>query len=112
MISISSHVLDTSSGKPANDMKIDLYFLNNNSWDIAGQGITGIDGRAGKLLITGKAAGKGIYKMTFRTGEYFKEKGLKNFYPQVDIIFEIDCEEHYHVPLLLSPFGYSTYRGS
>jgi len=112
MSSITSHVLDTSSGKPASDINICLYFLKDNSWESIAEGKTNNDGRITDLLKTDIKPEKGIYKMKFATGIYFKNQGLRNFYPYVEIIFEIDSDEHFHIPLLLSPFGYSTYRGS
>ncbi len=111
MSSITTHVLDTSSGRPAGGVKISLHFLDVN-WKELVSGVSNNDGRINDLAKADANLGKGIYKMKFETGPYFKEKGLKNFYPQVEIIFEIDSDEHYHIPLLLSPFGYTTYRGS
>jgi 5-hydroxyisourate hydrolase len=112
MSRISTHILDTSAGKPAAGVNINLSFLNDRSWIDSAEGITDKDGRINSLLNEGTVREKGIYKIKFMTGEYFKNKGLKNFYPYVEIIFEIDSDEHYHIPLLISPFGYSTYRGS
>ena len=112
MSQITTHVLDTSSGKPAEGIHIKLFFQNKEIWEKLADGITNKDGRIGDLLKDEIKLEKGIYKMEFETGSYFKEKNLKIFYPSVNIIFEIDSNEHYHIPLLLSPFGYSTYRGS
>ncbi len=109
---ITTHVLDTSSGKPGAGINISLHFFKDNNWEIFAEGKTDSDGRIKDLLKAGTIPGKGIYKMKFESGIYFKSKGLRNFYPYVEIIFEIDSDEHYHIPLLLSPFGYSTYRGS
>lgn len=112
MSRISTHILDTSAGKPADGVNISISFLNDRSWIDSGEGITDKDGRISSLLDESTERKKGIYKIKFMTGDYFKNKGLKNFYPYVEIIFEIDSNEHYHIPLLISPFGYSTYRGS
>jgi len=112
MSAITTHVLDTSFGKPAAGINICLHFLKDNSWENIAEGITNNEGRITDLLNNDKIPEKGIYKMTFGTGNYFKDQGIKNFYPYIEIIFEIDSDEHYHIPLLLSPFGYSTYRGS
>lgn len=112
MIKITSHVLDTSSGKPAEGISIELFYLSDNEWKKTGEGITNKDGRCGELLAqTGKAK-KGNYKLKFNTGDYFSKKEIMRFHPEVEIAFEVSEEEHYHIPLLLSPFGYTTYRGS
>lgn len=112
MSQITTHVLDTSTGKPAEGIKIKLYFLNNDSWDLIAEGVTNKDGRMSDLIKAGKVTSTGVYKMNFDTGSYFSERNIKKFYPFVEIVFETDSSEHYHIPLLLNPFGYSTYRGS
>jgi 5-hydroxyisourate hydrolase len=113
MISITSHILDTSSGRPAEGVNTNLFYLNNESqWEEICVGITNKDGRISDFTTEKKNLVKGIYKINFQTGDYFQEKELKCFYPFVEIIFEIDRDEHYHIPLLISPFGYTTYRGS
>lgn len=112
MSQITTHVLDTSSGKPAEGINIKLYFLVNKSWELIAEGVTNKDGRIGDLIKPDKTLDAGIYKMKFHTGSYYSERKIKKFYPFVEIIFETDSNEHYHIPLLLSPFGYSTYRGS
>lgn len=112
MITLTTHILDTNSGKPADGVAISLHFLKDNDWKVLANGITNKDGRISDLVSAGDIPGKGVYKMKFETGSYFREKGIKNFYPHVEITFEIDSDEHYHIPLLLSPFGYTTYRGS
>ena len=76
------------------------------------RGQTNEDGRIANLLNEDKILQKGIYKMRFETKLYFDQKGMATFYPYVEIVFDIQTGEHYHIPLLLSPFGYSTYRGS
>jgi 5-hydroxyisourate hydrolase len=112
MSQITTHVLDTSIGKPAKGIEIKLFQKNNSDWKEIATGVTNSDGRITDLLEKGIIAEKGIYKINLGVGNYFKEKKIKNFYPYVEIIFEIDSDEHYHIPLLLNPFGYSTYRGS
>lgn len=113
MSQITTHILDTSTGKPANGIEIKLFIFHDDStWLEIANGTTNKDGRITNLLSDDMKLSRGIYKMNFQTGKYFEEKGLKKFYPYVEIIFEIDSEDHYHIPLLLSPFGYSTYRGS
>jgi 5-hydroxyisourate hydrolase len=112
MSQITTHVLDTSSGRPAGGININLYGRENENWKFIAEGNTDDNGRLGDLLKPDGVLEKGIYKLKFETGLYFKEKKLKCFYPYVEIIFEIDTGEHYHIPLLLSPFGYTTYRGN
>ncbi|MBK8552641.1 MAG: hydroxyisourate hydrolase [Ignavibacteria bacterium] len=112
MSRITTHVLDTSSGRPASGISIQLFLKNDDGWKLTGEGMTDENGRISDMLKTGEILEPGIYKMKFETELYFKEKDIKSFYPYVEIIFNIDSEEHYHIPLLLSPYGYSTYRGS
>jgi len=105
---VTTHVLDTALGKPAKGISIRL----SNHAHVIAQGITNEDGRIPDLLPPGRNIAPGHYRMTFDTGRYYSEKDQKTFYPQADIHFEIFDGTHYHIPLLLSPFGYSTYRGS
>lgn len=112
MSPITTHILDTSEGKPAQGVKIKLYCSENENWKSIAEGVTDKDGRIKDLLNENEKLQKGIYKMIFETGFYFSQKDMKSFYPYVEIVFEISDEEHYHIPLLLSPFGYTTYRGS
>jgi 5-hydroxyisourate hydrolase len=112
MSQLTTHVLDTAKGKPAEGIKIILYQHQGNDWLPLANGITSKDGRITDLLPKDEALPAGIYKMAFFTKDYFDQLGLKAFYPVVAIVFEIATEEHYHIPLLLSPFGYTTYRGS
>ncbi len=113
MNTISTHVLDTSIGKPAKDMPIRLEKQSGTNWTILSQSTTNADGRVTNLLGDQSKLEPGIYRMHFNVGEYFKAKNLNSFYPFAEIVFEIKGSgEHYHVPLLVSPYGYSTYRGS
>lgn len=112
MSRITTHVLDTSSGRPASGISIQLYVNITGRWKLTAEGKTNENGRIGDLLKQDEILPNGIYKMKFETELYFKEKHIKSFYPYVEIIFQIDSDEHYHIPLLLSPYGYSTYRGS
>ncbi len=108
---ITTHVLDTSLGRPAEGVRITLEFLDGESFREVGEGTTNADGRVTDLLDGELEAG--TYKITFHVGEYFDNAGRSTFYPTVPVIFQIDApNEHYHVPLLLNPYGYSTYRGS
>ncbi|XP_057367662.1 5-hydroxyisourate hydrolase-like [Daphnia carinata] len=110
---LTTHVLNTATGKPANGMQIMLHRMkSDSSWEILRQGKTNEDGRLPGLLSKDEFSA-GMYKMFFDTSSYFKEMHIDTFYPYVEVIFNIlNTNEHYHVPLLVSPFGYSTYRGS
>jgi 5-hydroxyisourate hydrolase len=113
MSQITTHVLDTSVGKPAQGIRISLLKPNaDGSWSEIGKGETNSDGRLPGLLSNEEKLAPGIYRLDFDTASYFKAKGLKAFYPSVSITFETSDQSHYHVPLLLNPYGYSTYRGS
>ncbi len=114
MSQITTHILDTSVGKPAEGVTIELMALNaDDSWTTLAAGKTNQDGRIGDLLAADKTLPAGTYKMVFQTEEYFKATGQSVFYPWADVVFNITGSgEHYHIPLLLNPFGYSTYRGS
>ena len=106
---ITTHILDTALGKPAEGVTISLQKVDGT--EIA-SGKTNADGRISDLLGDGVALEPGVYKMVFQTGEYYKALDTKTFYPEVTVMFETFDKTHYHVPLLLNPFGYSTYRGS
>ncbi|MEM7294175.1 MAG: hydroxyisourate hydrolase [Pseudomonadota bacterium] len=113
MSQITTHILDTGSGRPAEGVALSLYALNDNDWQELASGTTNADGRVANLLPDDKVLDAGHYRMHFATGDYFADQQLATFYPWVDIVFEIAGDgQHYHVPLLLSAFGYSTYRGS
>jgi len=110
---ITTHLLDTSRGRPARGVAVRLEVENaDGSWRQIGKGATDADGRA-RHLLPDFALTEGIYRLTFETGPYFAAQEIDAFYPEVVIVFTVsDPAQHYHVPLLLSPFGYSTYRGS
>ncbi len=109
---ITTHVLDTSVGRPAVGLDITLEKKSAEQWHSLATGKTDGDGRIADLLKSNSLE-SGLYRLTFNTGGYFVAQKVAGFYPQVQIEFEIrDVEQHYHVPLLLNPFGYSTYRGS
>lgn len=117
MSNISTHVLDTSAGKPAAGVHVRLEFQTGGRegepWRILSQNETDADGRAKALLPPGASLTEGIYRITFDTANYFRAQKQGTFYPEVKVTFFVaDAAQHYHVPLLLSPFGYSTYRGS
>jgi 5-hydroxyisourate hydrolase/2-oxo-4-hydroxy-4-carboxy-5-ureidoimidazoline decarboxylase len=109
---LTTHVLDTSIGKPGKDISIRLQIPVNGVWQTIAQGITNSDGRIGDLLPAQKKLVQGNYKIVFDTNSYFASQKIKGFYPEVEIQFIVFDDAHYHVPLLINPFGYSTYRGS
>ncbi|WP_333601186.1 2-oxo-4-hydroxy-4-carboxy-5-ureidoimidazoline decarboxylase [Flavobacterium sp.] len=109
---ITTHVLDTAVGLPGKNISIRLQAKRNNVWQTIAQGITNADGRIPDLLPQERTLKPAGYKMVFDTGSYYKQQNLKTFYPEVEIQFTTFDETHYHVPLLVNPFGYSTYRGS
>lgn len=109
---LTTHILDTSIGKPASGVKVRLLEVKEDKWRAVAQGRTNTDGRIGDLLPSGKNLVAGVYKLIFDTAHYFECHAVKSFYPRVSIQFTVTDNEHYHVPLLLNPFGYSTYRGS
>jgi 5-hydroxyisourate hydrolase len=109
MSTISTHVLDTSLGRPAGGIKVTL----ERDGQIIGSGITDDDGRVKDLMREGAQLGFGIHKLVFEVGRYLTSSGREAFYERIAIEFVVSSDaDHYHVPLLLSPFGYSTYRGS
>ncbi|MEO6403865.1 MAG: hydroxyisourate hydrolase [Ferruginibacter sp.] len=112
MSQLTTHILDTSKGRPAEDVIIILYHGELDGWTEIARDRTNSDGRIPALLPEGLLLEPGSYKLHFETREYFDRNKVKTFYPYVEIFFEVDSSEHYHVPLLLNPYGYSTYRGS
>lgn len=114
MSTLSTHVLDVSVGKPAANLSIVLLKdAGQAQWRELARGVTNSDGRVKDFLPAGTKLEPGVYRLTFDTAAYFKASGTKGFYPYVEITFELQApDEHYHVPLLLSPYGFSTYRGS
>ncbi|XP_067948217.1 5-hydroxyisourate hydrolase-like [Watersipora subatra] len=109
---MTTHVLNTSTGKPASNLLIKLHRLEGTKATLLKEGRTNSDGRLPGLL-TASEFTAGTYMMRFETEDYFKQSGTVGFYPYVEIVFSItNPSEHYHIPLLLSPYGYSTYRGS
>ncbi|MBV1859881.1 MAG: hydroxyisourate hydrolase [Nannocystaceae bacterium] len=113
MSPITTHVLDTAKGCPAGALPICLEQRNDDgSFTVLAHKTTDADGRIKDLMEPGALEAK-TYRMTFDTGAYYRALGEPTFYPSVTVLFEITAPtEHHHVPLLLSPFGYSTYRGS
>ncbi|HED14109.1 MAG TPA: hydroxyisourate hydrolase [Gammaproteobacteria bacterium] len=114
MSQISCHVLDTAHGCPASGIPIQLYQQSNEAqWQCLGQSKTDADGRVTDLLVAEQSLPAGIYRVHFVIRDYLQSTGQAVFYPYVDVVFTISNDgQHYHIPLLLSPYGYSTYRGS
>ncbi len=110
---ITTHVLDTTRGRPAEGVAITLERRGDDGgWSVLGRGATDADGRLRDLLPAGSLVA-GTYRITFDTGGYHARTGVKGFYPEASVVFTVeDTDGHYHVPLLLNPFGYATYRGS
>ncbi|GAA2119443.1 hydroxyisourate hydrolase [Nocardioides bigeumensis] len=107
MASLSTHVLDTAAGRPAVGVHITL---ESDSGAVIGEGATDADGRVSS--IGPEPLPTGDYRLRFDTGRWYEFQGVAAFYPEVVVTFRIQADEHHHVPLLLSPYGYSTYRGS
>jgi 5-hydroxyisourate hydrolase len=113
MSQISTHILDTARGCPAEGVRVTLSMADGDGWTEIAQGVTNGDGRVGDLLAADRVLDAGTYRMHFEVQGYFRNRGHKHFYPFVEVAFNIDGDgQHYHIPLLLSPYGYSTYRGS
>ena len=113
MASLSTHILDTSIGLPAPNVHVECDHKRNDAWINIGEGVTDDDGRIKGLHGEVPMAPGDTYRLTFHTAPYFEAQGTEVFYPQVEVQFVVGIDKnHYHVPLLLNPFGYSTYRGS
>lgn len=115
MGALTTHVLDTSSGNPAAGVLVDLYRLGDSAERVS-SALTDDDGRCPGPLLDGEDFEAGEYELVFHAGDYFRANGVElpdpPFLDHVVIRFGIAEDQHYHVPLLISPFGYSTYRGS
>jgi 5-hydroxyisourate hydrolase len=113
MSAITTHILDIAGGKPAPDVPVVLEAESSGGWKEIGRGKTDTDGRVRDLLPDDFDLAAGSYRLTFDTSAYFSAQSIEGFYPVVTLTFIVrDAAQHYHVPLLLSPYGYSTYRGS
>ena len=112
MAGITTHVLDTSVGRPAEGVQVVLEQEDGDGWTQVGSGSTDGDGRLADLLAAERVQAA-TYRLRFDTASYFASRGVEGFYPEIAIRFRVtEAGAHQHVPLLLSPFGYSTYRGS
>ena len=114
MSAITTHVLDTSAGRPAAGVPVELAIQDeSDAWRPIGRGVTDADGRLRTLMPSGEQLMAGVYRLVFDVQTYFAAENVRGFYPRVIVEFTAaEGEAHYHVPLLLSPFGYSTYRGT
>lgn len=112
MSQITTHVLDVSLGRAAAGVPVVLEFEKAGVWRELSRGATDGDGRLRQLLPPGSLE-EGTYRLTFDTAAYFRARKIEGLYPHVAVVFRVrDAKEEYHIPLLLSPYGYSTYRGS
>src|ERR1700761_8540258 len=117
MARLSTHVLDTSRGKPAQNVIVDLHICSSGARQHIKSTCTNQDGRTDEPLLSGERIATGIYELTFHAGDYFRSIGVELTDPPFldDVVIRVglaDPNGNYHVPLLLSPYGYSTYRGS
>jgi 5-hydroxyisourate hydrolase len=110
---LSTHILDISEGVPADNVKVRLEAMDQTSetWKLISEKRTMNNGRINDFLSASKN-NNGIYRFTFYTEAYFKSHDIDSFYPYIQVVFEINDKNHYHVPITLSAYGYSTYRGS
>jgi 5-hydroxyisourate hydrolase len=111
---ITTHVLDTSRGRPASGVRVTLEKKTKTpEWKKISAGTTDEDGRCNSLVPDDAKLSPGVYRLTFETAPYFRARGTETFYPYIAVSFEIrSSKSHYHIPLLLNPYSYSTYRGS
>jgi len=110
---LSVHVLNLQDGLPSADVAVTLEQRVGDGWTMLGEGVTNAQGRIPALFPAGVAMVRGTYRVTFKTGKWFAEHKSPTFFPEIPVIFTADGSvPHYHVPLLLSPYGYSTYRGN
>lgn len=112
MTGITTHVLDTARGRPAAGVAVSLARRTGETWTELATAQTDATGRVVNLLPDDLRNPAGTYRLRFDTGAYFKAQGVPSFHPFIEITFDVRDAEHYHVPLLVSPFGYTTYRGS
>lgn len=113
MSPITTYILDTASGKPGAGISVTLESRSHTAgWHKIAEGVTNNDGRHNELLPNREALAPGYYRLVFDTGTYYLAQGVECFFPQIAITFVVkNVMDHYHLPLAVSPFGYSVYRG-
>ena len=110
---LSVHVLNLENGLPSPGVNVTLEKHVGKDWQPLAQGVTNEQGRIGELFPGKQAFEAGEYRVVFKTGDYFKKTGRDTFFPEIPVMFNLDnAAQHYHIPLLLSQYGYSTYRGN
>nr|WP_019364685.1 hydroxyisourate hydrolase [Pseudomonas luteola] len=110
---LSVHVLNLETGVPSSGVNVTLERHIGETWQPLAQGTTNEQGRIAELYPSSTPLQKGEYRVVFKTGDYYKKTGHETFFPEIPVIFEVkQTDQHYHIPLLLSPYGFSTYRGS
>lgn len=110
---LSTHILNISLGEPVPDVEVVLQKMEKkNVWNTISKSKTDSNGRITDFLSLNNQNNQGIYKLIFKTSPYFERLQVKTFYPFIEVVFQINNLQHYHVPITLSPYGYSTYRGN
>lgn len=110
---ISTHILDTSLGRPAAGVSVTLAYMTNGLWAQLNDAVTDANGRCLHLLPQTQALKRGLYRIHFKTATYYQQNQLEGLYPYIEIVFTVsESQQHYHIPLLLAANGYTTYRGS
>ncbi|PQZ86146.1 MULTISPECIES: hydroxyisourate hydrolase [Pseudomonas] len=110
---LSVHVLNLENGLPSAGVSVTLEQHVGNQWQSLSEGVTNQQGRIAELFPANRSLQPGEYRVVFKTGDYYKKAGRETFFPEVPVIFQVkQADQHYHIPLLLSPYGFSTYRGS
>ena len=110
---LSVHVLNLENGLPSDGVNVTLEQHVGDQWQSLSTGVTNPQGRIAELFPAGRSMAPGEYRVVFKTGDYYKKANRETFFPEVPVIFQVkQADQHYHIPLLLSPYGFSTYRGS
>lgn len=110
---LSVHVLNLQDGLPSAGVQVTLERQSGSGWQVLNSGTTNAQGRITALYPTEQTLQKGVYRVTFKTGDWFAKQNASSFFPEIPVIFNVDAAvPHYHIPLLLSPYGFSTYRGN
>jgi 5-hydroxyisourate hydrolase len=110
---ISTHILDTALGRPAEGVSVTLAFMTNGIWVQLNDAVTDANGRCLHLLPQTHTLPPGLYRIHFKTATYYQQNQLDGLYPYIEIVFTVsEGQQHYHIPLLLAANGYTTYRGS